>query len=99
MHELVFADDGVILAYPSAKDRIRTLKRTGHTLNYRDIDNPLLNAFFQHLPAANAELAERAQPTNAAGRAGVLRPNVDRSPELVARLQRHDCGEYGLPNR
>ncbi|MEI9952088.1 MAG: serine/threonine protein kinase [Pseudomonadota bacterium] len=58
VHELVFADDGVILAYPSEKERIRTLKRTGHALNYRDIGDPLLTAFFMHLPAAGAELSE-----------------------------------------
>ncbi|HEY3253116.1 MAG TPA: serine/threonine protein kinase, partial [Polyangiaceae bacterium] len=58
VHELVFADNGVILAYPSAKERIRTLKRTGHALNYRDVGDPLLEAFFMHLPAAGDELSE-----------------------------------------
>ncbi|MEI9937078.1 MAG: serine/threonine protein kinase [Pseudomonadota bacterium] len=58
VHELVFADDGVILAYPDAKERIRTLKRTGHALNYRDVGDPLLEAFFTHLPTAGAELSE-----------------------------------------
>ncbi|HEV8550454.1 MAG TPA: hypothetical protein VGQ57_15525, partial [Polyangiaceae bacterium] len=50
---LVFADDGVVLAYPSAAARIATLKPTSHALDYRDIDDPQLNAFFSQLPAAD----------------------------------------------
>lgn len=58
VHELVFTGDGVILAYPNAKEKIRTLKRTGHALNYRDVNDPLLTAFFKHLPTAGDELSE-----------------------------------------
>ena len=50
VHALVFADDGVVLAYPSAAARIAKLKPTSHALNYKDIDDPLLNAFFGKLP-------------------------------------------------
>jgi serine/threonine protein kinase len=51
---LVFADDGVVLAYPTAAARIAKLKPTTHALNYRDIDEPLLNAFFAELPRVGA---------------------------------------------
>jgi serine/threonine protein kinase len=53
---LVFADHGVVLAYPSAAARIAKLKPTSHALNYKDIDDPLLNAFFGKLPEWGPEL-------------------------------------------
>jgi len=56
VHTLVFADDGVVLAYPSAAARIAKLKPVNHALNYRDIDDPLLNAFFGKLPEWGNEL-------------------------------------------
>ncbi|HEX5099348.1 MAG TPA: serine/threonine protein kinase, partial [Polyangiaceae bacterium] len=56
VHALVFADHGVVLAYPSAAARIATLKPTSHALDYKDIDDPLLNAFFGKLPEWGPEL-------------------------------------------
>jgi len=56
VHALVFADDGVVLAYPSAAARIAKLKPTSHALDYKDIDDPLLNAFFGKLPEWGQEL-------------------------------------------
>ena len=56
VNTLVFADGGVVLAYPTAAARIAKLKPTTHALNYRDIDDPLLNAFFTQLPQAGEEL-------------------------------------------
>ena len=47
-HSLVYAEGGVVLAYPSAAERIQQLKPTTHSLNYRDIGDPLLTAFFEH---------------------------------------------------
>jgi len=64
---LVFADDGVVLAYPTAAARIAKLKPTTHALNYRDIDEPLLNAFFAQLPAAGAALRGDFAHFDAAG--------------------------------
>ncbi|HWP08196.1 MAG TPA: protein kinase [Polyangiaceae bacterium] len=56
VHALVFADDGVVLAYPSAAARIAKLKPTSHALDYKDIDDPLLNAFFGKRPEWGQEL-------------------------------------------
>jgi serine/threonine protein kinase len=53
---LVFADEGVVLAYPSAAARIANLKPTTHALTYRDINDPVLNAFFEGLPHWGEEL-------------------------------------------
>jgi serine/threonine protein kinase len=55
IHTLVFTDAGVVLAYPRAQERIAKLKPTTHALNYRDIDEPLLNAFFGMTPAERAD--------------------------------------------
>jgi serine/threonine protein kinase len=50
VHALVFGEDGVVLAYPHAAAKIAGLKPTDHALNFRDIGDPTLNAFFAGLP-------------------------------------------------
>ena len=57
VHSLVFDDGGVLLAYPHAKDQIAKRKSAEHALTYKDIDDPLLEKFFQMLPSAGAELS------------------------------------------
>jgi serine/threonine protein kinase len=56
VHALVYAGDGVVLAYPKAATQIAKLKPTNHALNYRDVNDPLLSAFFHALPQLSNEM-------------------------------------------
>ena len=56
VHALVFAEGGVVIAYPHAAAKIAKLKPTTHALNYRDVNDPLLSAFFHILPTAGDEI-------------------------------------------
>jgi len=52
---LIFGEDGVVLGYPAARARIEKLRPTDHALNYRDLDDPLLDAFFTRRPDPGEE--------------------------------------------
>jgi serine/threonine protein kinase len=67
VRSLVFADGGVILAYPSAATRISHLRPTTHALTYQDIGDPLLDAFFAALPALRRAPAGELQRFRAEG--------------------------------
>ncbi|HEX6273885.1 MAG TPA: protein kinase [Polyangiaceae bacterium] len=58
VHSLVFAEGGVVLAYPKAAAQIAKQKPTSHALNYRDIADPLLTAFFQVSSTRGEELGK-----------------------------------------
>lgn len=57
---LLYADDGTLLADPAAAKRIQALPPTDRTLSYRDLKDPLLDAFF----AATADAAATAFDAN-----------------------------------
>jgi serine/threonine protein kinase len=56
VHSLVFAEGGVVLAYPKAAAQIAKLKPTSHALNYRDVGDPLLSSFFEIVSTRQDEL-------------------------------------------
>jgi serine/threonine protein kinase len=56
VHSLVFAEGGVVLAFPHGREQIAKRKSADHALTYKDIDDPLLGAFFEMLPSAGPEL-------------------------------------------
>jgi serine/threonine protein kinase len=58
VHSLVFAEGGVVLAYPKAAARIAKLKPTNHALNYRDVGDPLLDEFFRVWSSRRDELGK-----------------------------------------
>ena len=69
VHALVYAGDGVVLAYPKAAAQIAKLRPTSHALNYRDVNDPLLSAFFQSLPTLQNELEAGLAPFQAENKA------------------------------
>jgi serine/threonine protein kinase len=69
VHSLVYTDDGVVLAYPRAAAQIAKLKPTNHALNYRDVSDPLLSAFFRELPTLRNDLEGGFAPFQAENQA------------------------------
>jgi serine/threonine protein kinase len=64
---LVYAEGGVVLAYPTAAERIQKLKPTTHALNYKDIGDPLLDAFFSKAARAADDLGAGFVSLNVGG--------------------------------
>ena len=82
MKTLLFTPSGTLLAYPQGEKQIVALRLTReHTLQYRDLNDPTLNAFFtalatqQHAPASNLLAFEVGGAQHLAALANVSPPH------------------------
>ncbi len=71
---LLYTDDGTLLADPSAAKRIQTLPLSDRTLSYRDLKDPLLDAFFAAAADAAAMSFEANGESHLMDRASVGEP-------------------------
>ena len=61
MRTLLFSPDGTLLAYPQAATSIKELDELKRVLNFRDLGDPTLDAFFAQLTRVRSESVLRFQ--------------------------------------
>ena len=71
---LLYTDDGTLLADPADAKRIQALPLTDRTLNYRDLKDPLLDAFFATAADAGATSFDASGKSYLMDRASVGEP-------------------------